>query len=91
MTNKVCAMAGCDNEFPVSSQHPNQMYCSIQCVADAKKAQNAKRDKKPSIVNARYKARGIVQDNVHPNERGADMSQYVGTFRIEDDGKVVTR
>lgn len=37
-----------------------------------------------------YKARGIVQDNVHPNDRSRDMSQCVGTFKIED-GKVVVR
>lgn len=90
MKTKICALPGCDNEFPASKQHPNQMYCSVQCVAEAKKMQNAKRDKKPAVMKARYKARGIVQDNVHPNDRGKDMSQYVGTFRIEE-GKVVTR
>lgn len=46
---------------------------------------------KPKIEKRmKYKARGIVQDNVHPNERGRDMSQYVGTFKIED-GKVVVK
>lgn len=83
-----CAYLPCGRDFePVNR---GQKYCSHPCSTAAAKEHEERRSKKVRCPNATYIARGITQDNVHPNERGRDMSQYHGTFRIEE-GRVITR
>lgn len=90
MKTRICKYAPCSIEF--QPMHASQVHHSPACrtlynLALKRKASSTA----PVIEHAAFKARGIVQDNVHPNDRGRDMTQYVGTFKIDDEGRVLTR
>lgn len=88
MGTRICALMDCGVEF--TPKQPNQRYHSLECSYIAKCTCAEKHNAREKIVKARYKARGVTNDDVHPNQRGINMTQYVGTFRIEG-GKVVTK
>ena len=90
MKPRICKYAPCSVEFV--PKHASQVHHSVSCrtlyhLQLKRKASSTA----PVIEHASFKARGIVQDDIHPNDRGRDMTQYVGTFKIDDEGRVLTR
>lgn len=69
---KICALPSCGVEFTPRKNQPGQKYHAPECGYQAKKKQNAKRDKKPAPVKATYKARGAV--DADPNKFNVNAS-----------------
>ena len=82
MTIKICKYKPCGKEFEIDSA--GRKFCSHECSTAFHNDRNREHNRVARFPNAIYFARGIQQDNIHPNERGKDMSQHFGKFKIID-------
>lgn len=90
MEKRICKYSPCGIEF-VPKHHKQEHHNPVCRALHHRMTKLKAGSKEPVVEHASFKARGIVQDGVHPNERPRDMSQHIGTFKIDEDGKILTR
>lgn len=62
----------------------NQKYCSMMCKGAFDSKRRVKDQMRKNGKCSYFAVGGAGDDNQHPNDRGRDMSRYVGTFTIQE-------